>query len=123
MAYVRQHGNQLAIVSGERDKETGSVQQRVLFTFYSKDEAKAAIGTGTENRKSLFQNLMCKAYPGSKFDWEKINQAIEQKLDILPEKYESRTAECSKDLSSTIKALVKDIVLADPYLIPSARAV
>ena len=44
MAYVRRRGNQLAIVQGERDPQTRKVQQRILFTLYSKPEALEALG-------------------------------------------------------------------------------
>ncbi len=123
MSYVRQHGNQIAIVSDARDKSTGSVQQRVLFTFYSKAEALAALGSGDDDRKHLFQNLMHRAYPSCSFDWEKINQTIEQKLDILPEEYEERTAESSKDISRSITELARNLVLADPFLVPSSKKI
>jgi len=36
MAYVRKRGNQVVIVQGKRDKSTGKVEQRILFTLYSK---------------------------------------------------------------------------------------
>lgn len=123
MAYVRQHGNQIAIVSGDRDKETGSVQQRVLFTFYSKDEALAALGHSSDDRHHLFQNLMRQAYPSTTFDWERINKAIEQKLDTLPEHYEARTTECGAEFSRSIRSLARNLVLADPHLVPSAKKV
>lgn len=123
MAYVRQHGNQIAIVSGERDKETGSVQQRVLFTFYSKDEALAALGHSSDDSHHLFQNLMRQAYPSTSFDWEKINKAIEQKLEVLPEHYEARTTECGAEFSRSIRSLARNLVLADPFLVPSAKKV
>jgi len=121
MAYVRQHGNQIAIVSGDRDKETGKVHQRVLFTLYAKDEAMAALGLGQDDRKHFFQNLMRQAYPSCTFDWEKINSAIALKIDALPEKYEGRMVECSKDFSRSITAIARNLVLADPYLNPSAK--
>jgi tetratricopeptide (TPR) repeat protein len=123
MAYVRQHGNQIAIVSGDRDKQTGNVQQRVLFTFYSKDEARAALGHDADDRKHLFQNLMRQAYPSSSFDWPKINDAIAQKLDTLPEKYEGRSTECGANLSHSINTLARNLILADPYMLPSAKKV
>jgi len=42
--YVRRRGNQLVLVHGEREPGTGKVQQRILFTFYSRPEALEAIG-------------------------------------------------------------------------------
>lgn len=121
--YVRKHGNQIAIVSDDRDKETGKVQEQVLFTFYSKDEAMAALGLDQDDRKHLFQNLMHQAYPSCSFDWEKINSQIAQKMDTLPEKFEQRTVESSKDFSRSIISIARHLVLADPYLTPSAKKV
>ena len=53
MPYVRKHGSQIAIVHGERDPETSQVQQRVLFTLYSRPEADAALGAAPCIRMSL----------------------------------------------------------------------
>lgn len=113
MAYVRRHGNQIAIVSGARDKETGKVQQQILFTFYSRDEALSALGFGTDDRKHQFQALMTEAYPTMSFDWKKIYRAIEDKLDCLPQTYENRTGESTKDLSSFINGLARRLAAGD----------
>ncbi len=123
MAYVRQHGNQVAIVSGARDSETGKVQQRVLFTFYSKDEALAAMGYGSERQKWLFQNLMTRTYPDAGFDWTKIYAAIEERLNVLPEKYEGRTAHSGQDLAAAIRELTVHLAVADPLIIPSSKEI
>ena len=58
MAYVRQRGSQLAIVHVERDKETGKVQQRILFTIYSKAEALKIIGRKDKVSARYFQDLL-----------------------------------------------------------------
>ena len=123
MPFVRQHGNQIAIVSGDRDKETGNVQQRILFTFYSKDEAKASLGLGSDDRKQLFQNLMQQAYPSCSFDWESINSAIQQKMDKLPEKYKERTVEHGKDFARSITSIARNLAVADPHLVPSSKQI
>lgn len=49
MAYVRARGDQLTIVQGEREPETGKVEQRILFTLYSKAEALEALDRGDEH--------------------------------------------------------------------------
>lgn len=121
MAYVRQHGNQLAIVSGARDSETGKVQQRVLFTFYSKDEARAAIGCGSDRQKNLFQNLMARTYPDAVFEWPKIDAAIEERLAALPEKYEGRIAHSGEGFAKAVKELTVYLAVADPLIIPSSK--
>jgi len=113
MAYVRKHGNQIAIVSGARDKETGKVQQQILFTFYSRDEALSALGFGTDDRKRHFQTLMTEAYPTILFNWKKIYRAIEDKLDCLPQAYDNRTGESTKDLSFLINGLARRLAAGD----------
>lgn len=123
MAYVRQHGNQLAIVSGERDKETGNVQQHILFTLYSKEEALAAIGKDDGRDHYLFQNLLQRTYPTIKFDWDKIDQAISDKLDILPDKCDQRKQDLSKEFEKALTNFARKLVLADPYDVTSAKDV
>ncbi len=59
MAYVRQRGNQIAIVHGERDTEGGKVQQRILFTIYSKAEALKITGRKDKASARYFQDLLC----------------------------------------------------------------
>ncbi len=46
MAYVRQRGNQLAIVHGVRDPETKKVEQQILFTIYSSAPINGFTSTG-----------------------------------------------------------------------------
>ncbi len=123
MAYVRQHGNQLAIVSGERDKETGNVQQHILFTLYSKEEAMAAIGKDDERDHHLFHNLLQRTYPTIKFDWDKIEQTINEKLDILPDKCDQRKQDLSKEFEKTLTNFARKLILADPYDVTSAKDV
>jgi hypothetical protein len=123
MAYVRQHGGQLTIVSGERDKASGNVQQHTLFTFYSKDEALAAIGKAEDRYERLFQALMHRTYPAIKFDWEKIEQGIVEKLDILPDKYDKRSEDQSKEFEGALISFARKLVLADPYEVGSAKEI
>ena len=52
MAYVRRRGNQLAIVQGEREPGTGKVQQRILFTLYSKAEVLEAAAQPINRRST-----------------------------------------------------------------------
>ena len=121
MAYVRQHGNQLAIVSGERDKETGNVQQHILFTLYSKEEALAAIGKDDERDHHLFRNLLQRTYPTTKFDWDKIEQTISEKLEILPDKCDQRKQDLSKEFEKALTNFARKLILADPYDVTSAK--
>ena len=83
MAYVRQRGNQIAIVHGERDPEAGKVQQRILFTIYSKAEALKITGRKDKASARYFQDLLAHEYPGIRFDWNKINKTIDRQLSFL----------------------------------------
>ena len=66
MAYLRRRGNQLAIVHGEREPGTGKVQQQILFTLYSKAEAREALGRGQEPQGAeRFRRLLEREYPPS----------------------------------------------------------
>ena len=68
MAYVRARGNQLAIVHGEREPETGKVEQRILFTLYSKAEALEALGCRGEATSERFRYLLERGHPDVKFN-------------------------------------------------------
>jgi hypothetical protein len=68
MPYVRKRGKQIAIVHGERDPETGKVQQRILFTIYSKAEALRIIGRKDKSNARYFQDLLAHEYSGIRFD-------------------------------------------------------
>jgi hypothetical protein len=92
MAYIRRKGNQLALVHGARDAKTGKVEQRVLFTLYSKAEALEAIGrgSGSEGGSHRFRSLLEREYPSIRFNWDKIQQGIADNLEHLPDLYQYR---------------------------------
>ena len=119
MAYVRTHGNQLAIVHGERDPETRKVQQRVLFTLYSKPEALAALGRG-DGRIWDLEHMLRNQHPDIRFDWDKIKAGIEERMDALPDIYPHRTAEVLGRFRGDLVALVRQLEIADPQSMFSA---
>lgn len=118
MAYVRNHGNQLAIVHGERDPETRKVQQRVLFTICSKPEALAALGRG-EDRWSL-EHMLEQRYPQIRFDWDKIRAGIEERMDGLPDIYPYRAGEVLGRFRDDLCDFTRQLGLADPQCMYSA---
>lgn len=120
MPYVRQRGNQLAIVHGERDTETRKVEQRILFTIYSRAEACEALGKGGKNGAHRFESLMESRYPELRFNWKKIRAAIAEKLDVLPESYEYKAARLHSSFRADLSALLRQVALADPQLLFSA---
>lgn len=120
MAYVRQRGNQLAIVHGERDPKTKKVEQRVLFTIYSRPEAREIVGQGGEGGPRRFEALMEAEYPELRFDWEKICDGITEKFEVLPETYEYQAERLQGSFRGELCAFTKQLALADPRWLFSA---
>ncbi|MCK6574417.1 hypothetical protein L6V77_25320 [Myxococcota bacterium] len=117
MAYVRKKGNQLAIVHGERD-EAGAVQQRTLFTIYSKAEALAAVG----DQASLFRHVLESDSPNIKFNWSTIEREIRSNLDHLPELVAYKPHRVEGQFREALVGFTRELLLADPQtLVSSAR--
>ena len=120
MAYVRRRGNQLAIVQGEREPGTGKVQQRILFTLYSKAEALEAVGRGTKGGAERFRHLLQREHPEVKFNWKGIRRALEKDLDVLPERYTYRPERLRGRFRADLCAFARQLILADPQDLMSA---
>jgi tetratricopeptide (TPR) repeat protein len=120
VAYLRKHGGQLAIVHGERNKSSGNVEQRTLFVFYSKREARAAIGHAATKERARFRTLMESTYPAVKFNWTKLISEIEKRLDSLPAEYDKTNDKATSDFEDALARFTKELVLADPYEVPGA---
>lgn len=118
MAYVRKHGNQLAIVHGTRDPETGKVRQRVLFKICSKPEARAAIGESSGGGR--LRRLLENRYRQIEFDWENICAGIEDRIDELPDVYPYRQAEMLDRFRDDLCAFTRQLGHADPQTMYSA---
>ncbi|MFC1611159.1 hypothetical protein ACFL6C_09380 [Myxococcota bacterium] len=122
MPYLRQRGSQLVIVHGVRDPDSGKVEQRILFTLYSKAEALEAIGRGSEKGGFRFQSLLEHQYPELRFNWKKINQAIDDNMAVLPDLYEYKSERLQRSFRRDLLALTKQLTLADPqHLFSSAN--
>ena len=119
MAYVRNHGNQIAIVHGERDAESGAVRQRVLFKICSKPEALAAIGKGGGRGWNL-EGLLENKFRHIKLDWSKIRKGIEERMDDLPEIYPYKQAELMERFREDLCRFVRQLGHADPQTMYSA---
>jgi hypothetical protein len=116
MPYVRQKGNQICIVHGERNAAK-QVEQKVLFTLYSQAEARAAIGPD----QHLFRVVLTSDHPDLKIDWRAIESGIREHMDVLPEvyAYKERTEQGFRD---ALVALTKELLIADPqHLVSYAR--
>lgn len=114
MPYVRTHGNQVAIVHGERDTTTGKVNQRTLFTFYSKVEAAAAIGENDQEDSRYFRKLLTEANPGIKFNWESLKRDIRRKMCELPDLYPLRQTRSEDGFQKALDEFVRQLLLTDP---------
>jgi tetratricopeptide (TPR) repeat protein len=125
MAYVRRKGNQLAIVHGERDLVTSKVEQRVLFTLYSKAEALEAIGrgSGTEQGTYRFQSLLENEYPSIRINWDKIRQGIEDNMSHLPDLYQYRPARLMGQFRKDLLCFARQLILTDPQDLESSARV
>jgi len=123
MAYVRRRGNQIAIVHGERDPHTSKVEQRVLFTIYSRPEAQAVIGRSGEADQRRFRALLEDQYPEIRFDWKSIRRAIEADLGHLPESYEYPAARLHQRFKGDLRGFATQIMCADPQSLASAARV
>jgi len=120
MAYVRQRGNQLAIVHGFRDPETRKVEQQILFTLYSKGEALEALGRRPGSRAERFQMLLEQRYPHIRFDWASIRRGIEERMDQLPDLYEYQATRLLGRFRQDLCGFARQLVLADPQALISA---
>lgn len=123
MAYVRRRGNQLAIVHGEREPDTGAVQQRILFTLYSRPEALEALGRGTKAGGDRFRQLLEEQHPDLTFNWKKIRRTIQEHLDVLPERYEYCSQRLRARFRDDLCAFTRQLILADPQDLQSAAQV
>jgi tetratricopeptide (TPR) repeat protein len=124
MAYVRRRGNQLAIVHGEREPGTGKVQQRILFTIYSKAEALEILGRGESRGRRHFETLFQHQFPDVKVDWSAIRRGLEENLDCLVDRHEVRSERVRARFRDKLCAFAKELMLADPQsLVVSAQLI
>ncbi len=117
MPYVRAKGNQICIVHGERDSTTKQVQQRVLFTLYSKAEAIAALG----GARDQFRRVVESEHQDVKIDWKKIDVGINEQMGVLPDLYAYRD-QAETGFRDALVGFAKELLVADPQnLVTSAR--
>jgi tetratricopeptide (TPR) repeat protein len=120
MAYVRRRGNQLAIVQGARDPESRKVEQQVLFTIYSQREALEILGRGQPAGPAQFREALEERHPGLRFDWNKIDAAIAQNLDALPESYDYVGTRLRDRFRPDLRRFVRRLLLTDPQWLSSS---
>ncbi|MBK9129845.1 MAG: tetratricopeptide repeat protein [Phycisphaerales bacterium] len=120
MAYVRRRGNQLAIVHGARDPNSRKVEQQVLFTIYSKKEALEILGRGQPAGPAEFQRALEAQNPGVRFDWDKVDAAIAQNLDALPETYDYVGTRLRDGFRPDLRRFIRRLMLTDPQWLSSS---
>ncbi len=120
MAYIRKRGNQLALVHGRREGETGKVEQVNLFTLYSQEEAKAAFENPDADSAIQFRYLLEDSFPQIKFEWGKLREEALKNIPVLPEKYENREAALFDRLPADFAVFGRQLCLADPTDVPAA---
>ena len=120
MAYIRRRGNQVVIVHGVREPETGKVQQQTLFTLYTKAEAREAIGKESPRGEGRFRSYLKHQHPTIRFDWEKIRTGIEENIDVLPDNHPYREERVIGGFRRDLCALSRRLILADPQCLHSA---
>lgn len=124
MAFIRRHGKQLALVHGVRDPETKAVEQQILFTFYSKPEVLDALGDGDPTEEGCLQELVERANPNLKFDWEPIKRALRDNLRHLPDRYDYRGVRLEDQFDRSLVAFTRELAMNDPqWLDPSAQLI
>lgn len=111
MPYVRKRGNQVLIVHGVRDPETRAVEQRVLFTFYTRDEARSALGQHGQHQAATFHDRMARRYPDLRFDWKTLDEALARLMPELPEESADGGTRHSS-LRSALSVFSREVVLA-----------
>ena len=120
MAYVRRRGNQLAIVHGTRNPNSHKVEQQVLFTIYSQKEALEILGRGQPAGPAEFRRALEAQNPGLRFDWNKVDAAIAQNLDALPETYDYVGTRLRDGFRPDLRRFIRRLMLTDPQWLSSS---
>lgn len=122
MAYVRARGSQVLIVHGERDPVTRKVGQRILFTIYSREEARQALAD-LERGGGAFGSLLESGDRGLRFDWERLATDLRAHLDVLPDKYDAFEARVRSRFREALRGFARRLMQADPQELATSAAV
>jgi len=119
MAYVRARGSQVLIVHGERDPATRQVVQRILFTIYSKEEAKQALAD-LERGGDRFGSLLESAQRGLRFDWKRLARGLRAQLQVLPNEYDVYEERVRSRFVEALRVFARRLMQADPQVLMSS---
>lgn len=123
MAYVRARGSQVLVVHGERDPATRKVEQRILFTIYSKAEAHEALAD-MGRAGGRFGALLERAHPDLRFDWKRLARDLRAQIHVLPDDYDVREERVRSRFREALRAFARQLMQADPQeLMPSAEII
>ncbi len=109
MAYVRARGSQVLIVHGERDPVTRKVGQRILFTIYSKEEAKQALAD-LERGGGAFGSLLESGRRGLRLDWGRLASDLRAHLHVLPEEYDAFEARVRSRFREALRVFARRLM-------------
>jgi len=93
------------------------VDQKTLFTFYSRAEAEAAVGP----RRRELQRILEDRYPQVRFEWDNLWKAVREHLDVLPDTYDYDDRSRQR-FEGGLRAFARELLLADPRTQPQGGA-
>ncbi len=123
MPYVRTRGGQILIVHGEREKQSKSVNQKIIFTFYSQNEVEQAFGADSKLHSWPIVHIVENEYPQIKFDWKSIKKAVYANLSILPQEYQSSANPSHERFRIALRNFIKELALLDPQFSSDAKEI
>ena len=123
MPFIRKRGNQLCLVHGVRNPESKQVEQKILFTFYSKAEVREAFGVPGAEGSHLFASLIEDEYSDIRFDWKRLKKQTQQQLDALPDIYPCQAERIKNGIRQGMTDLLRELAVADPQWLASSRKV
>ncbi len=114
MPYVRARGDQVLIVHGVRRPAGGAVEQKILYTFYSRSE------TDDFLRGPRIPDQIRAAHPNLRFDWKALRSRVRALAEKLPEGEDS-AKRVGTSFRDEIVALAGTLASVDPEIYKDAR--
>ncbi|MBK8975047.1 MAG: hypothetical protein IPM29_03910 [Planctomycetes bacterium] len=104
----------------ESRQRPATVEQQVPFTIYSQREAHEILGRGQPAGPAEFRRALEAQNPGLRFDWDKIDAAIAQNLEALPETYDYVGTRLCDGFRPDLRRFVRPVRLTDPRWLSSS---
>lgn len=93
------------------------------MTLHSKAEALAALGRSSEKRGWSFRRWIERRYPEIRFNWKKLEPAIEEQMRELPDIAKSREERATGGFDMALATFTRHVIEADPQTLNSAQEV